>query len=262
VTWLLDCDGVIWLADKAIAGSSEAVQLLRQAGERVVFLTNNSYPRLSDQAEKLTSMGIPADVGDVISSAMAAARLVAPGERALVIGGPGLREELERRDATVLEPESAEPVSADCVVVGMDLSFSFRRLTAATTALREGGARLIATNNDATFPTGDGLLPGAGSIVAAVATAGGKEAVVAGKPMPAVADLVHDLAGVVSIMVGDRPSTDGRFARVLGVPFGLVLSGVTPAGHGPLDIEPDIEAADLLSLVKKALGYSRGAVGR
>jgi ribonucleotide monophosphatase NagD (HAD superfamily) len=67
-------------------------------------------------------------------------------------------------------------------------------------------------------------------------------------------DLVHERIGEVEIVVGDRASTDGLLARRLGTRFGLVLTGITHAQHGPLDPEPDVEAADLLTLVKSELG--------
>lgn len=250
---LLDCDGVVWLADEPVPGAAGAVARLQSAGERVVFLTNNSAPRRSEYVAKLGRMGITAAETDVITSAMAAAALVEEGERVLLLGGPGLREELVARKAQLLEPGEGDPASVSAVVVGMDLSFSFARLAAATTALR-AGARLVATNDDATFPTGYGLLPGAGSIVAAVSTAGGVAPVVAGKPHEPVARLVAELVGEVSVMVGDRPSTDGAFAERLGVPFALVLTGVTPPGHGSLDVEPAVEAADLAAAVEWYLG--------
>lgn len=256
MTWLLDCDGVIWLADEPIPGAAEAVARLRAAGQRILFLTNNSWPRREDHLRKLEHLGMPAERDEVVTSAMAAARLVDEGERVLVIGGPGVHEELAARGAEVFDPGEGDPKSADTVVVGMDLGFSFARLAAATTALRNG-ARLVATNEDATFPTGDGLLPGAGSVVAAVATAGGVQPEVAGKPHEPVARLVKEMAGEITIMVGDRPSTDGRFARLLGVRFGLVLTGVTAPGHGPLEPSPEVEAADLLGLVKRELNAAQ-----
>ncbi|MHB1987031.1 MAG: HAD-IIA family hydrolase [Acidimicrobiales bacterium] len=254
MVWALDCDGVIWLADEAIKGASEAVARLRAAGERVVFLTNNSWPRVEEHVEKLVRMGIPAVPDDVVTSSMAAARLVVADERVLVLGGPGLHDELGARGAELLEPGKGDPATVDSVVVGMDLAFSFARLSAATTALRTGKARLIATNEDATFPTAHGLLPGAGSVVAAVATAGGTTPLVAGKPYEPVAHLLRDKVGEVAMMVGDRPSTDGLFAQLLGVPFGLVLTGVTKKGHGPVDPTPAVEADDLGSLVDSVLG--------
>jgi 4-nitrophenyl phosphatase len=254
VTWLLDCDGVVWLADEPIPGAAQAVKGLRDAGERVVLLTNNSFPRRSDHLEKLERMGMPTDPDDLLSSAMAAALLLEPGERALVLGGPGVIEELMARGVTTLRPgEGREIGRVDAVVVGMDPSFDYSSLAVATTALH-AGARLIGTNEDATFPTPNGVLPGAGSLLAAVARAGQVEPTVAGKPHPPTVGLVHERIGKVEIVVGDRPSTDGLLARRLKTRFGLVLTGVTRAGHGRLDPVPDREAADLLALVEAERG--------
>src|SRR5699024_8988611 len=89
VTWILDLDGVVWLGDAPIDGAAGAVAALQRAGETVAFVTNNSFPRRADVAAKLAAHGIEAH-GEVITSAMAAASLVEPGERVLVCGGPGV----------------------------------------------------------------------------------------------------------------------------------------------------------------------------
>ena len=111
------------------------------------------------------------------------------------------------------------------------------------------GARLIATNQDPTFPSPTGPLPGAGSFVAAVAYASGASPIAAGKPEEPAARLLAARASEIDVAIGDRPSTDGAFARRLSARFGLVLTGVTPHGHGDLDPSPDLEADDLLALV-------------
>ncbi|MEX2100758.1 MAG: HAD hydrolase-like protein, partial [Acidimicrobiia bacterium] len=103
---------------------------------------------------------------------------------------------------------------------------------------------------DATYPTGDDLIPGAGSLVAAVAVAAGATPEVAGKPSAPMVALVHDRLGHTGVMVGDRPSTDGVLADELGWPFALVLSGVTaavapPGGEATPDPPPPFVAADL-----------------
>jgi 4-nitrophenyl phosphatase len=218
-----------------------------------VFITNNSYPVRADHLAKLERMGMASGDEDLITSAGAAATLVEPGERVLVLGGPGIFEALAARGVDAVEPGTVRGEGGvGAVVVGFDLKFDFARLAAATTALR-GGARLIASNDDATFPTSSGLLPGAGSFVAAVARAGGVEPTVAGKPFPALVDLVRSCVGSVEVVVGDRPSTDGELAVRLGARFGLVLTGVTPSGHGPVTPPPAIEADDLASLVSSTL---------
>jgi 4-nitrophenyl phosphatase len=242
VTWVLDLDGVVWLASQAIPGAPEAVARLRAAGERVVFATNNSGPVVAEQEAKLARLGIPA-AGDVLSSAMAAARLVEPGERVLVCGGPGVGEAMVARGAV--------PVTggdADVVVVGFHREFDYERLRAAARAVMRG-ARLLGTNDDATYPTPDGPIPGAGSLLAAVAYASGATPVVAGKPHPPMADLVRAAGGAEGTVVGDRPDTDGVLARQLGYRFALVLTGVTGPEDLPVDPAPDVVAGSLAALV-------------
>jgi HAD superfamily hydrolase (TIGR01450 family) len=241
---ILDLDGVIWLAEKPIPGSPEAVERLRGAGHRVLFLTNNSNPTVADLVEKLGGMGIPAEPDEIAASSHAAALLVEDGETALVCGGEGVAEALRARGAeTVYEGD------ADAVVVGFHREFDYKRLTVAFRAVI-GGARLIGTNDDPTYPTPDGPVPGGGSLLAAVATAASAKATVAGKPHQAMADLVRsrlgdDLDGTV--LVGDRPSTDGRMAERLGVPFVFVKTGVKEEPDRGIRI--DAEAADLASVV-------------
>ncbi len=95
-TVICDLDGVIWLAQRAISGSADAIARLRAAGHRVLFVTNNSYLPIEQIEGALDHVGVPAH-GDVLSSAMAAARLVREGERVLVIGGPGIVQAVARR---------------------------------------------------------------------------------------------------------------------------------------------------------------------
>src|SRR5688500_16281632 len=119
MAWLLDLDGVIWLAGQALPGAPEAVAALRAAGERVVFVTNNSSVRVADQEAALRRVGIPA-TGDVLTSARAAALLLEPGQTALVCGGPGVVEALEHRGVQVVDDGAA-----DAVVVGFTKDFDY-----------------------------------------------------------------------------------------------------------------------------------------
>lgn len=252
---LCDLDGVIWLAHRPIPGSVEAVAGLRAAGWRVIFVTNNSFSPVAAVEESLNSIGIPA-AGDVVTSATAGASLVAPGERVLVCGGPGIREEVDKRGADVVSHVDAErnPDSLDAVMVGFHRDFDFDVMRRAATAVR-AGARLIGTNDDATYPTPDGPIPGGGSILAAVATASGVRPIIAGKPHVPMADLVRKIVGGVAsaaVMVGDRPSTDGLFARTLGCRFALVRSGVVAADTVvDDDVEIHLDEVDLAAVVER-----------
>jgi 4-nitrophenyl phosphatase len=243
MTWVLDLDGVVWLADRPIPGSAGAVARLRERGERVVLVTNNSSLTVAEYLAKLERLGVPSDPADLITSAQVASILVAAGERVLVVGGPGVREAMTARGATLIDEGPA-----DVVAVGWTRQFDYDILTRAMRAVR-GGARLIGTNGDPTYPTPDGVLPGGGSLVTAVAYASGVEATFAGKPHQPMVDAVTERFGPIDVMVGDQPRTDGIMARALGAKFALVLTGVTKASDLPVDPSPDVVAADLAGLV-------------
>lgn len=177
---------------------------------------------------------------------MAAASLVHPGERVLICAGPGVVEAIEGRGAVPVRDGDA-----DAVMVGFHRDFDYERLRIASTAVRRG-ARLLATNDDTTYPTPAGLIPGGGAILAAVSTASGATPIVAGKPNAPMADLVRARLGSLGVMVGDRADTDGRFARLLGYDFALVHTGVTSSGQ-LVDPVPDLVADDLAALVDRLL---------
>jgi HAD superfamily hydrolase (TIGR01450 family) len=247
-TWVIDLDGVVWLTGHPIKGSVGAIARLRDSGIRVLFVTNNAAPTVAELLERLDTAGIETQKKDLVSSAQAAASMLDPGSRGFVCGDDGVREALGDRGVEVVTSGPAE-----AVVVGWTKSFDFGILETSMGVVRSG-ARLIGTNSDPTHPGPEGLSPGAGSILAAVATASEKQPEMAGKPEAPMAALVGAVAPDVSMVIGDRPSTDGLFAHRLGVRYGLVLSGVTPPGHGPLEQTPDLEAADLAGIVDLVLG--------
>ena len=247
-TVLCDLDGVVWLAHQPIAGSVDAVVRMRASGHRVLFVTNNSASTIADQEQALQQIGIPAS-GDVVSSSMAAARLLRRGERVLVTGGPGIVEAVERQGAIAVRNTGAEisgPV--DAVVVGLHRDFDYPRLAVAATAVR-AGARLIGTNGDATYPTADGPAPGGGAILAAVEAASGVTPQIAGKPHRSMAMLISEILSAADqpfdpnsvLMVGDRPETDGLFAAELQCEFVLVRSGVVAPGEV---VDSEVSVAD------------------
>lgn len=248
---LCDLDGVVWLAGVELPGAAEAVARLRGAGLRVGFLTNNSSQTVGEYVRRLEAIGIPATPEDLLTSAMAAADLLAaelpPGAKVLACAGPGVVEALAARGFEVVD---AGPCEA--VVVGWHQNFDFGRLTRASSAVRTG-ARFMATNLDPTYPGPDGLLPGNGALVAAVATASGRAPEVAGKPEPPTVGLVRERFGDRGVMVGDRPSTDGALADALGWPFALVVSEATVSPDEPADHSAARVGSSLAELVEPLL---------
>lgn len=243
---VLDLDGVLWLGDEPLPGAADAVARFRSAGLAVGFMTNNSSLPVAGYVEKLGRFGVDADPSEVLTSALAAADLLAadlaPGSKILACSGPGVVEALEARGFEVVD---AGP--ADAVVVGWHRTFDFDRLDRASAAVR-AGARFVATNLDATYPAPGGLLPGNGALVAAVATAAGCRPEVAGKPEPPTVALVQATFGDRGVVAGDRPSTDGALAEALGWPFALVVSSATLSGDEPTGYDAAFVGPSLAAL--------------
>ena len=266
---LCDLDGVVWLSHEPIAGSVEAIAALREAGHRVLFVTNNSFAKIESQEKTLESIGISAK-GDVLTSSGAAATLLKAGQRVLVAGGPGVVEAVESVGAIVAgrtddgssqEAQKISDTNIDAVIVGFHKTFNFESMRRASAAVR-AGALLIGTNDDATYPTSTGVIPGGGSILAGIATASGVSPIVAGKPFAPMGELVRRTLGVTDLsscwMIGDRYSTDGVFAKTIGAKFALVTSGIVDrAGAEALRKEHKFETvADDLRGLAEHLGVA------
>src|SRR3954471_2521869 len=245
---LLDLDGVVYVGPDAVPGVPDALADARKAGMRLGFVTNNAARTPDDVARHLSELGIPAEVSDVITSAQAAASVVAgrlgPGARVLPVGGPGVVAALRAAGLTVVERAEDRPRA---VVQGYGREVGWPQLAEAVVAVRNG-ARHVATNTDATIPSPRGLLPGNGAMVGVVRDVTGQEPLVTGKPDPAMhAECVRRTGAQRPLVVGDRLDTDIEGARRAGADSLLVLSGVaTPSdllAAGP-DHRPDLLAPD------------------
>lgn len=231
-------------------GAPKAIEELRRQDVPFAFVTNSALRTPAQVAEKLAFHGVPDAEEFVITAAMAAAAMVEPGARVLAIGSDGLRQALHDRGADVVDHRSEVSGKFDAVALGIALDFDYRSMTSAMRAIRDG-ARFIATNDDATFPDADGLLPGNGALVAAIAACAERPPEIAGKPHAPIAAFVRERLGGTGIMVGDRPETDGLFATSVGYDFALVLSGVVGPGDLPVEPTPRFVADDILSLVEE-----------
>lgn len=259
---IFDLDGVIYRGDEPVPGSPELVAWLHASRTAVRFATNNSMVTRDAYVQRLGAMGIPTVAEEIVTSTSATVehlRRHAPDVRSvLAIGADGMREELATAGLDVVMADAVEPPPLpgamlsrqfDAVVVGLDPQFDYARLAIAMSAVA-GGARLVATNADARYPTPAGFLPGAGSIVAALATATGAMPEVIGKPAPAMFRAILDASGIpadASVVVGDNPDADVAGAHRAGCAAILVLTGVADAAlAASLEGEraPDAVAAD------------------
>ena len=225
---VLDLDGVVYRGAAAVPPAPELLSALRARGLRLAFVTNNAPRTPAEVAAQLRRLGVPAAAGDVVTSAQAAARLVAarvaPGGRILVVGGDGLRQAVAEYGLAEVDAAAERP---DAVVQGFGPQVGWQQLAEAAYAVATG-VPWVATNLDQTVPTEWGVAPGNGTLVAAVVAATGRGPVVAGKPEPALFDeTVLRVGGSSPLVVGDRLDTDIAGANRVGVDSLLVLTGVT-----------------------------------
>jgi HAD superfamily hydrolase (TIGR01450 family) len=251
---LLDLDGTVYLGGAAIPGAAEALCKADAAGMRLAYVTNNAFRTPAAIAELLSSFGIPAAKEDVVTSAQAAARLLAErlpaGAPVLVVGGSGLRLALRERG---LRPVSTAADQPRAVVQGYAPDISYSMLAEGGLAVA-AGALFVASNGDLTLPSRRGRQPGNGSLIQVIATATGVQPLVAGKPEPPLhRESVLRTGARHPLVVGDRLDTDIEGARRVGADSLLVLTGVTgPADAvlAPPSQRPTYLAEDLAGLLE------------
>jgi glycerol-1-phosphatase len=251
---LLDLDGVVYIGSDPIPGAAAALAKARAAGMRVAFVTNNASRGPAAVAAHLVELGVPATADDIVTSSQAAAAVIIErcgvGATVLVTGSAALREAVEQVGLKVVASADDRP---DAVVQGYSPDLGYADLAETALAVRSG-AFWVATNADSTLPSRRGLLPGNGSLVAAVALATGQRPVVAGKPeLPLHAEGVARTHAQNPLVVGDRLDTDIEGAFAADTDCMLVLTGVTRAADlvdAPIQHRPTFLALDLAGLLE------------
>jgi phosphoglycolate phosphatase len=248
-TILCDCDGVLYHLNTPIPGVVPVVEKLKQMDKKFFYITNNSTKSREDFVQKCNAMGYPAVEHDIVGSAFVTAQYLKSqykySGKAYVVGHQGLAMELEAagiksigvgpdvlNEASFskdLEQFKPDP-DVRCVVVGIDLNFSYVKASKAVMYLRDKDCLFVATNPDPSIPAGNGiLLPGAGSVIAMIQTASGRHPdVICGKPNKPMFDVImekYKIDPARTIMIGDRLDTDILFAGRCKLQSLLVLTG-------------------------------------
>lgn len=252
--WIFDMDGVLYVGTNVLPGTNELLDALTLRERQVMMATNNSMSTPAAYERKLAAMGMHVPAEAVITSALATRdyllRTLSPDSGIFVIGMPALREQLF--DGTPFHPVQFGEEDPAALVVGLDINFTYDKLKQGMQAL-QNGALFIATNADTTLPTENGLVPGAGSIVAALAAASGRKPIVIGKPeTPMLEDAMMRMGVSPSetVMIGDRLDTDILAGYRAGTNTVLVLTGVSTRDDLIMaDALPDLIVSDLPSLV-------------
>lgn len=248
-----DIDGVLWEGSQPLPGIQSLFTFLRDRQIPFALATNNSTNSPANYVQKLAKLGVP-DIPEqsIVTSSSATALYLQTrypaGTRLYMVGMAGLREQLEKAGFVLAD----EDVQA--VVAGGDFEFTYEKAKRATLLIR-AGADFIGTNPDVTFPTPEGLVPGAGSILAMIEAAAGKKPLVVGKPEPAMFEAALRILQTLpeeTLMIGDRLDTDIAGAHHAGLQTALVLTGITQREDLPnSDTQPDFvfdTLDDLLSV--------------
>jgi glycerol-1-phosphatase len=259
--FLVDLDGVVWRGEQAIAGAADTVTALRSSGKRVVFVTNNASRLPRDYAAKLMRMRVPTEPADVITSAHAVvdhlrAIGIDAGDRVHVCG----TDSLVRFVAANAFAATRETNDVAALVVAWNPQLVMDDIRRAADVARSG-VPFVGANRDATYPTEDGLVPGSGSILAAVEVASGRTATVVGKPSPGLIRVALARAGSDNaLFIGDRADSDVAGAHAAGLPVALVLTGVTRESDLPSLVDhPEYildSIADVLDADPSAVGIA------
>ena len=251
---MLDLDGVVYVGGAAVPGAPEHLAAVRESGMGVAFITNNAARPPEQVAEHLRELGVAAGAEDVVTSAQAAARVLADrlgaGARVALLGAAGLDEALRAED---LEPVGVDDADARALVTGYAPDVRWRDIMQAAVRIRDG-LPWVASNTDRTFPTAYGLAPGHGVLVETIRSFTGVDPVVAGKPRrPLLDETVRRVGGRRPLMVGDRLDTDIEGARNADLDSLLVLTGVTGLAElvaAPPEQRPTYLAPDLAGLLQ------------
>lgn len=227
--YIFDLDGTIYLGDMLLPGAAALIERLRAAGKRTLFLSNNPTKTRRQYAEKLSRLGIPTLIDDIVNSSFVMVEWLlreAPNARLFVVGEAPLCDELRTAGFTLSERAG----EIDIVVASFDRTFAYHKLQVAFDAIR-AGARLVATNGDRYCPVPGGGEPDAAAVIAAIeACTGVRCNPIVGKPSPIMVATIRerlDLPVERCIVVGDRLETDIAMGVAAGMATALVLTGAS-----------------------------------
>lgn len=225
---LSDLDGVVYAGPYAIEGAPEALNRAQEQGVAVAFVTNNASRSVQTVADHLVELGVKTDADHVVSSAQAAAHLLAAqlpaGSRVLITGAQALADCVAAEGLTPVSRQADQPVA---VAQGFNPKMIWEDLAEAAYTLADPSILWVASNTDFTIPKERGFAPGNGTLVAAVATATGRKPQVAGKPeSPIFQTAAQKLGSQKPVVVGDRLDTDIQGGNRAGMATAVVMTGV------------------------------------
>ncbi len=247
---ILDMDGVLWKDDQSIGNLPDIFGKISKKGLRVICATNNATKDVGEFIKKFASFGVKLNPDQIVNSSLALAYLLKKkypnGGSVHIVGESGLIKTLAEHGFHHAEENVL------CVVAGLDREITYEKIGRATLLIRKG-LPFYATNPDGSYPTPRGIMPGAGSIVAAIEVASDTKPIYAGKPFPTMIEFALERLGIKpneALTVGDRLNTDIKGGQLAGCRTALVLSGVsTLKDVESWEPKPDLIAPNLDTLL-------------
>jgi 4-nitrophenyl phosphatase len=219
---ILDLDGTVYWGRNPVPGAPEFINWLGHNNIKHLFVTNRSNRIPEIICNQLRDFGLYCNLDDVLTASQATAQFIESGS-AYYIGEDGLRQAFDEQGITITDQ------SPDYVVVGYDRQFNYDKLEKACRLIQKG-AKFLATNPDQALQTEDGLSPGTGAIVAAVAAGCGTQPIIIGKPEKLIIEMALQRLAVSkdeTLVVGDNVDTDIPAGENAGVRSVLLLTGVS-----------------------------------
>ena len=248
----LDLDGTIYADGLPFDFSLPFLETLNRLGIGYTFLTNNASRGRHTYLEKLQSVGIHADDGQLWTSADCTIEWLQTQrpevKRVFVLGTESLLEQFDRAgfDLCADDPDDLP----DMVIASFDTNLGAARLNRIAYWIAQG-LPYIATHPDYVCPTAERtILVDCGAICAALELAAGRKPDhVFGKPNPLMLSGIlrrHGLEPRQLGMVGDRLYTDVAMGTCSGAVSVLVLSGeATKTDIENSKLEPDFVLDDV-----------------
>ena len=246
---ILDMDGVLWRSTQPLCNLKELFSLFNQLDVKVLMATNNGLSTVNQYIEKFDGFGVKIESWQILTSAIATGYLVKKqfpkGGPVYIMGEEALFSTMEEFDFyhTERDPQA--------VIAGLTKHLTYDMLKNTSLQIQKG-IPFYFTNPDPTYPSPEGNIPGAGTILAALETASGVKAKLAGKPLPFLFNVGLerlDSKPDETLVVGDRLSTDIYGGQKAGCKTALVLSGISSkADYENWSPRPDLLLDNIMDL--------------
>ncbi|HLR78982.1 MAG TPA: HAD-IIA family hydrolase [Bacillota bacterium] len=251
--YCFDLDGTVYVGDKLLPGVKETMQRLRTHNKKILFITNSPIRTRRNCLEHLQSLGVSCELDEIITAPLISAFYfleTAPDSPVYFTGEQAIQNKLNDY-INITE----NPLEAHYILVGLDRSFTYKKLNSAMTAV-QNGAKLVVMNPDPNYPIPGGYMSDTMAIARAIETASNQPIYkIIGKPSRYYGQKVIDILKTTNdqcLIIGDRLETDIMLGKTNNFQTCLVLTGVSKQNDmKQTNIYPDYMIDNLFALFQQ-----------